>query len=401
MKKISVILINYKNSEDTLNCVKSLLSQDYPYVSIIIVDNSEDKKYIEEIYQSLKQEVSNVTLLSENESQNFQNMKFQKDIILIKADENRGFSAGNNIGMKIALKNKTDYIWILNNDTEVEKNTIKEMLNISVKYNIPVVTCKIKDFYNREKTQYNGNASFYEGRYENSDSIKIPKFLSGANIFFKANVFDQIGLFDEDFFLYYEDNFIQYKLIENSVPFIYTPFTHIYHKGGSSIGRYYDTPLSAYYATRNNLLIEKKLRSYQYAKNLNYLELKYKNNMKNKKLLKTILLGIYDFIKGKTGRQDKLDYYINLKPDKSNIDLSQDLEALYKQTPTNLKLNQLLAEKYKDKPEKRIDYLFMLSLFYPRKEEYYKEFFETAKYLLTTKEEKNNGKQSLSMHNQN
>ena len=400
MKKISVILVNYKNSEDTINCAKSLLKQDYPCISIVIVDNSEDKKYVEEIYHALKQETSKITILSENKSQNFQNMEFQKDIVLIEANENRGFSAGNNIGIRIALNNKADYVWILNNDSEVEKNTIVEMLNSSLQYEFPVVTCKIKNFYDREKIQYDGDKIFYLGVEDYSDIIKIPKILSGANLFIETKVFEKTGLLDEDFFLYFEDNHFQHKLFSNKIKYLYTPFAQIYHKSGSSIGKFYNTPLSAYYASRNSLLIEEKLKNYNYIKKLKEIKLYYRLSINSKKILKAILLGIYDFIKGKTGRQNKLDYFINLKPDRNNIDFGQNLEELYQQNSTNLKLNQLLAEKYKNKPEKRIEYLFMLSLFYPRKEKYYKEFFETVKYLLTNKEEKNNGKQSFSLHNQ-
>ncbi len=400
MDKISVVLLNYKKSQDTIHCVKSLLDQNYNDVSIIVVDNSEEEKYINEIFKEIKNTTSNLEMISEKESAEFKNLEFKKDVVLIKANENRGFSAGNNIGIRLALKNNSDYVWILNNDTEVEKDTLEKMLEISIKSNTPVITCKMKDFYKRDKIQYDGEKISYLGFEDKYDFIKIPKSISGANLLIKSDVFKKTGLFDEDFFLYFEDNCFHYQLTTNKIPILYVPFVYIYHKGGSSIGRFLENPFSAYYSSRNNLLIENKVNRNKYSEKLGYLEYFYSKSMRSKKILKSIILGIYDYLKGKKGKQDKLDYFLNLKPDKSKINFDlENLEELYQKYPTNVYLNKKLSEINRNNKRKKIDYLFMLTLLYPRKEEYYKEFFNTIKDLLNNQEDLKNGKESISMYN--
>lgn len=397
MEKVSVILVNYNSSEDSIHCIKSLINQNYPYISVILVDNSESEEYINEIHEKLKDFHSNVSKISEED---FKELNFNKDIILIKASENKGFSGGNNIGIKLARENKADFIWILNNDTEVEKNTIEEMLKTSSKYNAQLVICKINNFYDRDKVQYYGETVSYQGEYSDfEDKIKKPSLISGCNLFLKSSVFEKTGLLDEDYFLYFEDNDFYHKIIKNDIPYIYTPHTKIYHKGGSSIGKYMATPLSAYYGTRNAFLILKKLDLYEYQDVLKQTLINFLKNQKKKEIIKAILLGVYDFIQGKIGRQDKLDYYLNLKLDKSRIDINnRDLEQIYKKHFTNINLNELLAEKYKNKPERAIEYIFMLALLNPRKKEYYEAFFKTIEKIFESSEEKENGK-SISMHN--
>jgi hypothetical protein len=390
MENISVILVNYQSSQDTVHCVKSLLNQDYPHISIVVVDNSEEERYVNEIYTEIKKLSSNISMLNEKESDNFKNLKFNKDTVLIKAEENKGFSRGNNIGIKLSLKNNADYIWILNNDTEVSKNSLNEMLKVSKKYKSGVTTCKIKDFNNREIVQYNGEKIYYINvNREEADIIKIPSFISGSNLLIKSEVFQKTGLLDEDFFLYFEDNYFYYKVIKNKISCIYTPFTEIYHKGGSSIGRFMKTPLSMYYGIRNSFIIlEKmeKLTDKNLKKALDNSITYFLHSQRDKKLLKAVLLGIYDFLKGKKGKQENLEYFLNLKPDKAKLELcSKDLETLHKKYPTNIYINQILAEKYKNNIEKRIDYVFYLALSNPRKKEYYTEFFKATEDLLNIK----------------
>ncbi len=353
--KISIILVNYKNSKDTAEAVKSLLKQNYENISIIIVDNSEDENSIEELKTLLKD--NNPKFYTENDSKTV-NLEFKKDITVIRATENRGFSAGNNIGIKVSLKNKADYIWILNNDTLVEKNTIEEMLKVSKVYNISVVTCKMKDFKEKDKVQYDGKFSYITPIEDKVDIIKPVSFLSGANIFAKAEVFEKIGLLDEDFFLYFEDNDFHYRLLKNDIKVIYTPFTHIYHKGGSSTGGYLKNPLSMYYFVRNILLIRKKHKHFNYEEAFKEIEKQYAFNYKDKIMLKSIILGLYDFIKGITGRKENLLEEINKK----------------------IKIKKVKKDEL---DKQNIDTLFKLSFSYPRNKEYFLAFLENIRKSLT------------------
>ncbi len=351
-KKVSVVLVNYKNSQDTLECINSLLKQSYTNISVLVVDNSEEEHYFEKLLKDL--EKSNIKVLKYIEGENVR-LKFSKDVHVIKARENRGFSAGNNIGISVALQNNTDFVWILNNDTVVLENTIKEMIEVSRIYDVSVITCKIKDYFQRNKVQYDGEKVYIEPIEEKNDILKPPAFLSGANIFIKKDVFEKVGLLDEDFFLYFEDNEFHHRLLKNSIDILYTPYTWIYHRGSSSTGGYLKNPFSMYYFTRNHFLLFRKIEKNQFSKALDTAKFYYENTYKDKKLLKAIILGIYDFVDGKVGRREDLLELINAK-EKPKIRKS---------------LEDLTYEE-----------LFELSFYNPRKKEYFRKFLQKTEELL-------------------
>ena len=97
--KIAIILLNYNNYEDTFACVESLQRVRYPNVDIIIVDNKSTNDSLEKLYE----------LKSEN-------------IKIVDSGKNGGFAFGNNMGMKIAREENSDYVLLLNNDTIVTEN---------------------------------------------------------------------------------------------------------------------------------------------------------------------------------------------------------------------------------------------------------------------------------------
>ena len=106
--KVSIILVNYNGYQDTIECLKSLKELEYHNYEVIIVENG-SKDY---------EKVKNDRFLNDN-------------AIVILEKENGGFSAGNNIGIKYALENGTDYVFLLNNDTTIDKNAIKYLVEIA------------------------------------------------------------------------------------------------------------------------------------------------------------------------------------------------------------------------------------------------------------------------------
>ena len=103
-KKVSVILVNYCHPEVTLECIQSI-KRNSCLTNIIVVDNASP----DDSYEYLKNNIPH-------------------DAVLIKANENLGFAAGNNIGIKYALEYGADYIMLLNNDTEIAPNMISILL---------------------------------------------------------------------------------------------------------------------------------------------------------------------------------------------------------------------------------------------------------------------------------
>ena len=104
MNKLFVIIVNYCQSQLTLKCIESIRKSKGVDPFIVVVDNASP----DNSYEVLNENVEN--------------------IILIRSDENDGFAAGNNIGIRYAIQNGADSLMLLNNDTEIDPDMISNLL---------------------------------------------------------------------------------------------------------------------------------------------------------------------------------------------------------------------------------------------------------------------------------
>lgn len=256
MKKIFVIILQYNNIKDTLICLKSLkkLQITNYKVQITVIDNgSENIQYY-------------LPALSSS----------QVKIILNK--KNLGFAAGNNIGIRYALKNDADYILLLNNDTLIDKNLTSELLKTAESdEKIGIVAPKIyfapgfefhKNHYSKNQR---GKVIWYaggiidllnvyghhigvdevdKGQY---DKIKETDFASGCCMFVKKKVFEIIGLLDEKYFLYYEDLDFCLRAKKAGFKIIYAPKAIVWHKNAGSAGGS-GSKIQDFYITRSRFI---------------------------------------------------------------------------------------------------------------------------------------------------
>lgn len=242
MKQVAVVILNYKVKKETLGCIKSVLGSDYKNLQIIVVDNNSG--------DNLEKEIK----------------KFS-DVIFIQNKKNLGFTGGNNVGIKYALISGADYIFILNPDTEITKSCISALVN-----NInegDILGPKIY-FYNSHKIWYAGgilDKLNVIGKHRGVDeedigqykSIEETDYVSGAALFTKKEVFDKIGFFDENYFLYYEDSDFCLRAKKAGFKILYIPAALVYHKNAQSTGL--GSPLQDYFITRNRLLFAFKFLS--------------------------------------------------------------------------------------------------------------------------------------------
>ncbi|OIQ30687.1 MAG: glycosyl transferase family 2 [Bacteroidetes bacterium MedPE-SWsnd-G2] len=168
------------------------------------------------------------------------------EVHLIANTQNFGFSKGNNIAVAQA---KGAYVCILNPDTVVEENTFKSVLKFMAdKPNVGIVGCKLIDGLGRFLPESKRNVpkpkiaikkllGNTKGYYVNSlqaNEIGYTDVLVGAFMMVKKEVYDEVGGFDEDYFMYGEDIDLSYRVIKNGYQNYYFGETAIVHFKGES-----------------------------------------------------------------------------------------------------------------------------------------------------------------------
>lgn len=287
-KKVYCIVLNWNGKHYLKKCLDSVGRSTYKKLTTIVVDNA-----------------------STDGSQEFIKKNYQK-IILLENKKNLGWTGGNNKGVRYALKQKADFIFILNNDTEIDKNCVEELVKILLgKKEVGIVGPKIylselngkktakisfaggKFTPNRYFGVHVGINKFDKGQY---DKIKETEFVTGAAILIKSEVFKKIGLFDERFFIYYEEADFCLRAKKNGYNILFCPKAHVYHTFSGTVEL--NSPFQNYFTTRNHYLFVEKnapltVKMREFLRTPKTVYEFYKSKDKNKK--KYSLLGIRDY----------------------------------------------------------------------------------------------------------
>lgn len=219
---VSIIILTYqKGLPHIKKCLSSLLKVKYRLIEVIVVDNSSTDETVNEVL-SIKHKVLSIKLI--------QNKK------------NLGFAKGNNQGAKIA---KGEYILLLNNDTVVTKNFLSKLVDdLEKDKTIGVVQPKIRQLLSKNKldacASYLTNTGFlyHYGYSQNQNDKKFNKKIymysaKGACFLTRKSLVEKIGLFDEDYFAYFEETDFCHRVWLSGSKVLYEPSAEIYHLGGS------------------------------------------------------------------------------------------------------------------------------------------------------------------------
>lgn len=246
LNRVAVILVNYNGKDDLLECIDSLLRSTYRDFSIIVVDNA-----------------------SADDSVPAVKNRFGEEITVMAQPENMGFARANNLAADYAVKNGAEYLLLLNNDTVANP----EMLETMMKTASDRVVAVPKIYYNKP-----GNLLWYAGgaidRFRGYirhwgdgevdsgqfDEGKTVGFASGCCMLIHRRMIQEIGLFDENYFMYFEDVDFCLKLAENHFPIFYEPAAKLRHKASSSSGGG-KSRFVIYYTSRNRIYLLRKYRS--------------------------------------------------------------------------------------------------------------------------------------------
>jgi len=185
--KVFIIILNYNGQAVIKNCLASVFKIDYPDFEVVVIDNN-----------------------SNDGSFEFAKSNFSK-AHFIKNEENLGYAAGNNVGIRFSLERMADYILLLNNDTEAEKDFLTRLVDAAEKDEKIGIACPVIFNGNNKQIWFSGGKikwltmkTAHQISASAADSYETG-LATGCAMLVRATVFKKIGLLDEDYFLYWED----------------------------------------------------------------------------------------------------------------------------------------------------------------------------------------------------
>ncbi|ELZ87910.1 glycosyltransferase family 2 protein [Haloferax volcanii] len=242
--KVTAVILNWNDSERTLFCVESVRDCQYSNLDLIVVDNGSTDNSKQQLESQLRQEN------------------------LIINEENLGFAGGMNCGISEALADGTDYIWILNNDIVIEDSGIVQQLVDVFESNdeVGIVSPLVRKHPMTEQVWFSrGEVNFSNGDvgHSNIDISSINRellqseYVPFCSPLIRSEIFDEIGLISEDYFLYYEDADYCQMVVNEGYRIVTAVNSVIFHEVNVSSGGMF-SPLFSYYRARNRWLFSKK-----------------------------------------------------------------------------------------------------------------------------------------------
>ena len=225
---VSVIVVNYNTLELTKNTINSVIekTRDLNY-EIILVDNASTDGSVE-----------------------FFEREYTDKVIFIKNSENLGFGRANNKGIEIS---KGKYVFLLNSDTLLINNAIKILFNFMENNencgvcggNLFDINLKPTHSFSKRlpslKDELNFIRKFNKKYFNQKDEFNyrdIPVevgYITGADMMIRKEILGKIGNFDKDFFMYYEETELTYRIKRSGYEIISIPQAKIVHLEGKSL----------------------------------------------------------------------------------------------------------------------------------------------------------------------
>jgi len=226
--KVYIIILQYNNWLDTIECLHSISTILYDDYNIVIVDNNSSNDSLAKLKQWLVDNKEKSIKLNET--------------VLIENIVNNGYAGGNNLGIKYIIeKNDYDYVWILNNDTVVDKLALYHLVKIaSQNKQIGICGSKILYYDRRDTIQSIGSKVNYTFGYVSniSDPTKVETIDSvmGASFFITNKCISTVGFLPEEYFLFLEESDYCIMAVKYGFKIKVALDSIVFHKEGCSTG---------------------------------------------------------------------------------------------------------------------------------------------------------------------
>ncbi len=248
MPKVGIIISNYNGWQDTLVCLESLQRQTFTDFEIILIDDASPNDSVAQLQD-----------------------KLPPNTVFLPQQQNVGFAAANNIGIRRALADGCDFALLLNNDTAARPDFLEKLLAETPAGAVSCPKMLFMDppdeiwFAGGALDPKTGRVKHLGGHEKDGPRFADKKqvsFITFCCVLLPRAVIEQVGYLDETLFMYCEDVDYCLRLTRAGVPLWFLPDAVIHHKAGGSAGGM----LSVYYITRNTLYLTCKGRSTAYAR---------------------------------------------------------------------------------------------------------------------------------------
>ena len=230
--QVSVIIVNYKTPKLCIDCINSVLEKtaEIDFEIILVDNNSQD---------------DSLQILKEN---------LGDKVILVDAGKNLGFGKANNLGAKYA---KGEYLFLLNSDTVLRNNAINHLYDFisnnpevgivggnlfdkdgnyahSFKYNqFDLKNLKVPGFFRALRHKLSGKLIDPDFN-DTNEPVELNGYITGADLMIKKSIFDEVGGFDKDFFMYFEESEMTFRVKKLGYKVFSVPTAEIIHLEGAS-----------------------------------------------------------------------------------------------------------------------------------------------------------------------
>lgn len=282
MDFVSIVLINYNNFQDTIECLESVFKIDYPNYQIIVVDNQSlnnswgqlknwltgkitldfsrspfsglvHPPIVKPVLFCCYQSQGNGSFIEEATGIAANDLVMKADpsvkalnpVILIRSHCNLGFSGGNNLAVRFALAHSNPaFFWFLNNDTVVERGALSAL--VSTHGSNPrcgAVGSKIYLYHDSERLQDLGGGEiafghshhpFYRQKDQDFPSGIMNGYIGGCSFLISRKTLEKVGEWDETYFLYGEDLDLSVRIKKAGYELFFCNQSKIWHKEGCS-----------------------------------------------------------------------------------------------------------------------------------------------------------------------
>ncbi len=210
------MIVNWNGWRDTLDCLASLREQSYGHLKTVVVDNGSTDDSVERIRREFH------------------------EVKVIEAGKNLGYSKGCNVGIRAALESGADLVWLLNNDTICPADTLVKLVRRAVECpEAGLVGTVLLYAHDPSQVQAWGGgrvlpAIGYVTHFTAPVVFGKNCYTTFASVLCRREVFEQIGVLYEGFFMYYDDSDFCLRMQKTRWKIVIAEDTAVLHKEGAS-----------------------------------------------------------------------------------------------------------------------------------------------------------------------